>query len=179
MEIDLVKGGLCRDKNQDELWERFAGNWRDRCVFELLEEGHYASEPRNIASALKVSLEEVYESLDLLTAIGVIKKDIHGTFKKTVRSINFQTKNLSKSVELKNYAMLTADIVRRLSTDGPCQYVTNTVFTDEDALKEFLQEYKKLRQRFEEKSASKNDKKKILVAYQFAISSMTEEGGLS
>lgn len=172
---DLVESSI-KNRSLSEKYSDLSGSWQGRAVFALLEAPRFQASPREIATELAISLEELFACLDLLVDLQLVKVDSNGKYLKLRSSLDFRTMDLDTQKELASFKSVATEVLIRQSASGPCKFESSLVFTTKELLKEFIKKQDQNLSEFIEKSSTAQDKT-VLVGYQYSMADMCQTAG--
>lgn len=152
METTLVNGGPLKEFKREELLQRLSGSWKGRSIFALLELPRYQKNPRIIAPELGITLDELFFYLDLLEAVSLVHRDASGNYLRLVEKLDFTAMGLDKNEELRNFSLVTAEILSRQTTDGRCRHESAIVYSNLDLVLGLLKKMNEVMTEFERAS---------------------------
>lgn len=162
MEIDLVNGGPLSEYKREELVQHISGSWKARSIFALLELPKYQKNPREMAAQLALTLDDLFFYLDMLEAVSFIRKDGSGSYQRLLEELDFRALGLDATGQLRNFSLMTAEILSRQTTTGRCRHVSAVVYSNYALVKAFMIEVENVTEKFEKASKASNDKSFLL-----------------
>lgn len=162
METTLVNGGPLKEFKREELLQRLSGSWKGRSIFALLELPRYSKSPREIAPELGITLDELFFYLDLLEAVALVRRDANGNYLRLAEALDFRAMGLDGSGELRNFSLVTAEILSRQSMDVPCHHESAIVYSNTTLVKELIGKLGAAMDEFEAASKASPDKSFLL-----------------
>lgn len=159
METQLVSGGPLKEFKREDLLQRLSGSWKGRSIFALLELPRFQKSPREIAPELGITLDQLFFYLDLLEAVSLVKRDASGGYQRLVEKLDFRSLGLDKNEELRNFSLVTAEMLSRQSFDVPCHHESAIVYSNRELVKALIGKIGAAMDEFElaSKQSSKKD----------------------
>lgn len=161
METTLVNGGPLKEFKREELLQRLSGSWKGRSIFALLELPKYQKNPREIAPELGITLDELFFYLDLLEAVSLVRRDASG-YQRLAETLDFRAMGLDGSGELRNFSLVTAEILSRQSYDVPCHHESAIVYSNTALVKDLIGKLGAVMDEFETASKAATNKDFLL-----------------
>lgn len=162
METTLVNGGPLKEFKREELLQRLSGSWKGRSIFALLELPRYQKNPRVIAPELGITLDELFFYLDLLEAVSLVRRDASGNYQRLAETLDFRAMGLDNSGELRNFSLVTAEILSRQSYDVPCHHESAIVYSNTALVKDLIGKLGAVMDEFEAASKAATNKDFLL-----------------
>ncbi len=173
METTLVNGGPLKEFKREELLQRLSGSWKGRSIFALLELPRYQKNPRTIAPELAITLDELFFYLDLLEAVSLVRRDANGNYQRLVETLDFMAMGLNQDAELRNFSLVTAEILSRQTTEGRCRHQSAIVYSNLDLVLGLLKKMNEVMADFE-KASKESSERNFMVGVTTALVDLFE-----
>ncbi len=173
METLLVSGGPLKEFKREDLLQRLSGSWKGRSIFALLELPRFQKSPREIAPELGITLDELFFYLDLLEAVSLVRRDANGNYLRLVDKLDFMAMGLNKNEQLRNFSLVTAEILSRQTTDGRCRHESAIVYSNLDLVLGLLKKMNEVMSEFE-KASKESSEKNFMVGVTTALVDLFE-----